>query len=152
MPVSWSDIWNSFNDQVGGFGNVGAAASKPSKFRISSVVVDPISLTAIGSNGAIFSDTATPFDVIFSKSGNHYQSVDRNRLLRVKLGKDYGDDGQWMAFDEVSGKIDGSTLSEFLERTFCNIELSTPSGILGLTNQNVGSELHVRLVFQDREF
>lgn len=60
------------------------------KWRVSSLVIDPIvspsSITGAG-------------DVDLGISGNHFQFAQSNRPLRIRLGKERGDDGEWQVTD-----------------------------------------------------
>lgn len=83
--VSYNDIFAAI------IGKVQAAAIQ--KFRISSVVIDPI-VRAAGS----ISLTQVGMGI----SGNHYQAISTTKPLKVRLGKEYGDDGMWIVTEGAS--------------------------------------------------
>lgn len=101
------------------------------KFRVSSVVIDPVvSPTAIVGAG----------DVELGISGLHYQFAQSNKPLKMRLGKEYGDDGMWMVVDASNAlaSVGGWSAGDpFLSVTMPGIVASW------------SSQVHFRIAWQD---
>lgn len=89
-PLSHAAIYTALTNVV--------PAASIAKYRISSVVLDPPAINSSGLQGVLFG-------VDLGISGNHFQYSQLNRPLRIRFGKDYGDDGMWIV-------TNGATLSK----------------------------------------
>jgi len=103
-------------------------ASRIQKYRVSSFVVDPLISTQV--------NWAT--DLEMGVSGNHYQSFQTNRPLRVRLGKGYMQDGMWVPCEGGSPNWPApfTDTDPFLTIESTNIV-------------SVSAELHLRVAYTD---
>lgn len=109
-------------------------AASISKYRISSIVFDQ---GMLGSPGA----GNIPIEVSLGISGNHYQGSSSVKPLKIRLGKDYGDDGMWLVTDGAAlsdGALPGNELT-----TDNFISLEAQGGIATAT------EVHFRVAWTD---
>lgn len=120
--LTYTDVFTALTAKVPG--------TSIDKFRVSSLVVDPI----VGAG-------LVPYFLLdMGASGNHFQSTSNNRPLRVRLGKDYGDDGQWIHVNESDGTmVDNPGVAA--SSTFAGV--SVPGSSTWNTN------LHLRVAYTD---
>lgn len=106
-------------------------AASISKYRVSSIVIEPIQ-----SAQSLVTGQAQ-----FGISGNEYLFTSSNRPLKIRIGKEYGDDGMWIVTDGLAisdGALPGNetTTDSFLSL----INVLAPSW---------STTAHVRLAWQD---
>lgn len=103
-----------------------------SKYRISSLVVDPIAAAGL----------VPYFNVDMGISGLHYQSPNNDKPLRIRLGKDVGDDGMWLVNDGAALADAVLPGTEAISDPF--ITLVVPSQA-----DSWGTTVHVRCAWMD---
>jgi len=103
--------------------------SRIQKYRVSSLVIDPI----------VTAGVTVPTDVEFGISGQHYQSFQSNRPLRVRLGKGYMQDGMWVP---VEGTAPNWPAPFTGTDPFIRFE-PVPGA------DNISAEMHVRVAYTD---
>lgn len=106
-------------------------ATSISKFRVSSIVIDPAD--GVPGNGLT--------EVTMGVSGNHYQAKSAIVPLKMRLGKDFGDDGQWFITGQGSSIPSGSGFAA--ADPFITVE-----ALSNVTTQPT-MELHIRYAWQD---
>lgn len=111
-------------------------ASSIAKYRISSIVLDT-GARASGDGGAV----NVPLEVNLGISGNHYQSSSVLKPLKIRLGKDYGDDGMWLVTDGAALSDGALPGNEVTTDPFIALEA------VGTTAY--GTEMHVRVAWTD---
>lgn len=127
------------------------------KFRITSLVVDPLTGAIPNGGTAGFSGVANiPYELTMNISSNHYESGDTSKPLRIKLSNAMGSDGQWMRVvsDTVIvaaflRTVSTDTLGNLNQAGQSIGELSSDApGITGL-DMAIATDLHVRVAFTD---
>lgn len=103
-----------------------------SKVRISSVAFEPIVSPVSKVTGS----------VQFGITGNEYLWSNTDRPLKVRLGKDYGDDGMWLVLDGAAPTDASLPGPETLTDTF--VSLDVPAIVTDWS-----CRIHVRFAFQD---
>lgn len=106
-----------------------------SKYRVSSIVIDQGGDRASGTNLS----SNVPVEVIMGISGNHYQASSSVKPLKIRLGKDYGDDGMWIVTDGAALSDAALPGNETTADAFITLEGSSTTG----------SEMHVRCAWTD---
>lgn len=104
-----------------------------SKYRVSSVVIDPLA-SAAASN--------LPCTAVLGISGHEFLFAQTNKPLRIKLGKDYGDDGMWIVTDSAAITDEALPGNEVVGDTF--LALNVPDVVGDFT-----TTVHVRIAWSD---
>lgn len=101
------------------------------KYRVSSIVIDPINSAS----------SVVSAEVTMGLSGNTFQSSLAQRPLKIRFGKDYGDDGMWIV-------TDGAALTDAaLPGNEATTDTSMLVDLNGATVSQV--EVHYRFAWQD---
>lgn len=103
------------------------------KYRVSSLVFEPVASPVSVPGGA---------EVTLGISGNEYLFPMSNKPLRIKLGKDYGDDGMWIVLDQAALTDAALPGNEATGDSF--FELHMPSIVTSWSTQ-----VHVRVAWTD---
>lgn len=116
------------------------ASTRGAKFRVTSLVVDPVHL---GTDGNFDSLGFSAYDLNMLISDNHYQPASIDKPLRVRFSNAYGSDGMWCRTDATGGGV----VDPFLNG-------STPIGTIQVDVRDAGSafgdtEVHIRVAFTD---
>lgn len=127
--ITYGDIITAFTGLVS-LTNVG-------KMRITSIVLDqPVVVPASNQAGG----SVTQMDVYMGLSGNHYSWSNLQKPLKIRFGKDLGDDGQWVVLDGTA-----VTANAFPG----NFVATDPFITLEHAGAEATSDLHVRIAFTD---
>lgn len=105
-----------------------------SKYRISSLVFEPIT-TPTSVPGAT--------SIVMGITGHEFLASNLQKPLRIKLGKDYGDDGMWIVTDGAALTANALPGNEALTDTFVQVVV----GQGDVTDWQ--TQLHVRCAWSD---
>lgn len=111
----------------------GLPAGNVKKFRISSLAFEPI---VSGSSVVVGSIT-------MGITGNEFLMSNAQRPLKLRCGKDYGDDGQWIVTDGIAFPTTGVVIGQFSwDQPW--LEFEVPSIV-----QEWSTVVHIRMAWQD---
>lgn len=108
------------------------AVANIKKYRISSLVFEPIQSPV----------SISAAEVAMGITGNEYLYAQANKPLRIRLGKDYGDDGMWLAVDGAA--ITDAALPGAVATTDPFVTLNVPAIVT-----DWATTIHVRVAWQD---
>lgn len=86
ISLTWGDVQTAFKSVVNG--------ANVQKWRVSSVVVDPVTIKDTGTSS--LSGVITQSEVHMGWTGDRYNFSDVNKPLRMRFSKNLGSNGQWM--------------------------------------------------------
>lgn len=144
--ITWGDIMSGAIITMSG-GQLSTPAqfiASMAKFRLSSMVIDPLTVVlADGQN--IMAANATPYELIMGISGNHYSQSDLQKPLKVRFGKDFGDDGMWFAGTKAIVSPTIAAVTPASGDTFCHLDME-----YALTSQDsITYDIHFRMAWTD---
>lgn len=119
--------------QIFGFLESLVGASNIDKYRISSIVIDPVA-----SPTAVVGGT----NILMGISGQKYVWPNVDRPIRMRFGKEVGDDGMWLVNDGAA--LTDAVLPGLEVTTDPFITVVVPSVVTTWETQ-----IHVRFAFQD---
>lgn len=102
------------------------------KYRISSLVFEPIQSPV----------SIVTAEVQMGITGNEYLYAQANKPLRIRLGKDYGDDGMWLVVDGAAITADALPGSTAPADAF--LTLNVPAAVTTWS-----TTVHCRVAWQD---
>jgi len=122
------------------------------KFRVSSMVVEPVYLTMVNpsTTGASVAAELVPLELDFGVSGMHVIQSDRNKPIRKKFSKLFGTDGMW---NRQTGS--GTYVTDQFSQTFVTFSAKT-APIMGSTGTQANVyggivDVKLRLVWTDND-
>lgn len=152
----------TFGDIATGINRVGIPSFAARKFRVTSIVVDPIlTVRLVSSPTTAATDVSggiiTSGDVSLARSGVHYTYSDANKPLRIRLSPSQGSSGEWLADVVISqlGSFTGTDgYGNALTSNSVFLFITTEAIIQGTvpipSNVFLGhTEVHVRIAWQD---
>lgn len=134
VSFTHQDIYNALNTAL--TRQTALGLTQVQKYRVTSLAFEPVNT---GAGGGVKRCNLT-----LGISGQQYLWSNVDRPLRLRLGKDYGDDGMWMVND--GGPLEASMLPGSTNVTDDFIVIS--AGTTGST-QPWSSSMHVRMAWQD---
>lgn len=121
---------------------VGRLPTGTIKFRVTSIVVDPVA----GSNA-----TNIPYELTLAMSGQHFETSETTKPLRVKFSNAMGGDGQWYRSNGTAvapASFGGVVPTGFTLSNFALGAITADSN--GATGTSV-TDVHVRVAFTDSD-
>lgn len=160
--VTYGDLAAGISNAFAGLDSTGFNFPK---FRISSLVLDPVSVSGFNPTNLQATVLASNYgaELNLTLSGNHYQFADNDKPLRIRLSSEQGSDGEWKrdfigtrpaSAPQTLSFVDGYGVERDLTSVFCRVQVHLgPAGIGSSTfTWALSSQLHVRAVWTDRIF
>lgn len=151
LSMTWLQLLQEIKRNLGGTPAQSANATVIQKFRVTSLVFDPLVAHYAGADGTLGGPlTVTGYDLLMS-DGNHYQPANNQKPLRVQLANKFGSAGQWMWINGITPNttdaLPGATVAKTWNANFCVVQVDFVAE--DLADFHASQDVHVRVAWTD---